>query len=168
MNGSYRGLSMVALPLAYRSNYFNVNIAVLAWSSGGGDPHDWCMEARRCLRAINDRDGTTRKPELLNDAGRAIGRITDQVVEEVDAGGPYCALARYQHYVSHEFRPFDGDAWSLMQLGALTSGGKAIKTMSTTRWPLNIASLTGRASIPDPQIQFKCASSVRAALGGVT
>jgi hypothetical protein len=67
------------------------------------------------------------KPELLNDAGRAIGRITDQVVEEVDAGGPYCALARYQHYVSHEFRPFDGDALVPDVAWALSSGGKAIK-----------------------------------------
>ena len=46
------------------------------------------------------------RPELLNDAGRAIGCVP----EEIDAGGLYCALAKYGHYLRHECRPFDGDA----------------------------------------------------------
>lgn len=46
------------------------------------------------------------RPELLNDAGRAIGCVP----EEIDAGGLYCALAKYEHYLRHECRPFDGDA----------------------------------------------------------
>ena len=46
------------------------------------------------------------RPELLNDAGRAIGCVP----EEIDAGGLYCELAKYEHYLRHEYRPFDGDA----------------------------------------------------------
>ena len=46
------------------------------------------------------------RPELLNDAGRAIGCVP----EEIDAGGLYCVLAKYEHYLRHECRPFDADA----------------------------------------------------------
>jgi hypothetical protein len=46
------------------------------------------------------------RPELLNDAGRAIGRVPDHMVEEIDAGGLYACLTRYRHYVDHEFRPY--------------------------------------------------------------
>jgi hypothetical protein len=49
--------------------------------------------------------------ELLNDAGRAIGRVPDQVVEEIDAGGLYACLTRYRHYVDHEFQPYEGCAF---------------------------------------------------------
>ena len=47
-------------------------------------------------------------PELLNDAGRAIGRLPDRVVEEIDAGGLYASLTRYGNYVDHKFQPYDG------------------------------------------------------------
>jgi hypothetical protein len=50
------------------------------------------------------------RPELLNDAGRAIGRVPDQVVEEIDAGGLYACLTSYRHYVDHEFQPYEGCA----------------------------------------------------------
>jgi hypothetical protein len=46
------------------------------------------------------------RPELLNDAGRAIGIMPDHVVEEIDAGGLYACLTRYRHYVDHEFQPY--------------------------------------------------------------
>jgi GT2 family glycosyltransferase len=46
------------------------------------------------------------RPELLNDAGRAIGRVPDHMVQEIDAGGLYACLTRYRHYVDHEFRPY--------------------------------------------------------------
>ena len=48
------------------------------------------------------------RPELLNDAGRAIGRVADHMVEEIDAGGLYACLTRYRHYVDHEFKPYEG------------------------------------------------------------
>jgi hypothetical protein len=51
------------------------------------------------------------RPELLNDATRAIGRIPDQVVEEVDAGGLYATLTRYRHYVDHKFQPYEACAF---------------------------------------------------------
>jgi len=51
------------------------------------------------------------RPELLNDAGRAIGRVPDKVVEEIDAGGLYACLTRYRHYVDQEFQPYEGCAF---------------------------------------------------------
>ena len=51
------------------------------------------------------------RPELLNDAGRAIGAVPDQVVEEIDAGGLYATLTRYERYVNHEFQPYEGCAF---------------------------------------------------------
>jgi hypothetical protein len=51
------------------------------------------------------------RPELLNDAGRAIGRVTDQVVEEIDAGGLYACLTKYERYAGHEFKPYEGCAF---------------------------------------------------------
>jgi hypothetical protein len=69
------------------------------------------------------------RPELLNDTGRAIGRVP----EEIDAGGLYCALAKYEHYLRHGFRPFDGDALGLISTGELSCGGRDIRTMSTTQ-----------------------------------
>jgi hypothetical protein len=51
------------------------------------------------------------RPELLNDAGRAIGRVADQVIEEIDAGGLYASLTRYRHYVDHDFQPCEGCAF---------------------------------------------------------
>lgn len=51
------------------------------------------------------------RSELLNDAGRAIGRTPDRVVEEIDAGGLYACLARLQHYTDHEFRPYEDCAF---------------------------------------------------------
>lgn len=68
------------------------------------------------------------RPELLNDAGRAIGCVP----EEIDAGGLHCALAKYEHYLRHECRPFDGDALGLISTGELSCGGRDIRTMSTT------------------------------------
>jgi hypothetical protein len=103
------------------------------------------------------------RPELLNDTGRAIGSVP----EEIDAGGLYCALAKYEHYLRHGFRPFDGDALGLISTGELSCGDRDIRTMSTTQSPWSIASRTGRAFIPAPRIQFKCASSEREALGAV-
>jgi hypothetical protein len=50
-------------------------------------------------------------PELLNDAGRAIGRVPERVVEEIDAGGLYACLTRYRHYLDHEFQPYEGCAF---------------------------------------------------------
>jgi hypothetical protein len=51
------------------------------------------------------------RPGLLNDAGRAIGAVPDKVVEEIDAGGLYACITRYQHYVDHEFQPYNGCAF---------------------------------------------------------
>ena len=49
--------------------------------------------------------------ELLNDVGRAIGRIPDWLVEEIDAGGLYATLTRYERYARHEFKPYEGCAF---------------------------------------------------------
>jgi hypothetical protein len=32
-------------------------------------------------------------------------------VEEIDAGGLYCCLTRYERYARHEFKPYEGDAF---------------------------------------------------------
>jgi hypothetical protein len=49
--------------------------------------------------------------ELLNDAGRAIGLVPDKVVEEIDAGGFYATLTKYERYAGHEFKPYEGCAF---------------------------------------------------------
>jgi hypothetical protein len=46
------------------------------------------------------------RPELLNDAGRAIGCVPGRRSTLVGC----VALAKYEHYLRHECRPFDGDA----------------------------------------------------------
>jgi hypothetical protein len=51
------------------------------------------------------------RPELLNNAGRAIGRVPDHMVEEIDAGGLYACLTKYERYAGHEFKPYEGCAF---------------------------------------------------------
>jgi hypothetical protein len=46
--------------------------------------------------------------EVVDGAMRPVGVVPDRVVEEIDAGGLYAALTKYEHYLRHEFRPYEG------------------------------------------------------------
>jgi hypothetical protein len=76
-----------------------------------GIPHVGAWQADDVYEMKRLESAMPARPELLNDAGRAIGRIPDQVVEEIDAGGLYACLTRYRHYVDHEFQPYEGCAF---------------------------------------------------------
>jgi hypothetical protein len=48
---------------------------------------------------------------LVDVAGRHVGYIPDKLVEEIDAGGLYACLTKYEHYARHEFQPYEGMAF---------------------------------------------------------
>jgi hypothetical protein len=52
-----------------------------------------------------------RATEVLDMAQRLVGRVQDGVVEDIDAGGLYCCLARYELYAGHLFKPYVGDSF---------------------------------------------------------
>jgi hypothetical protein len=45
--------------------------------------------------------------EILDGGLRPVSSVPDMVVEEIDAGGLYCTLTKYDRYIKHEFKPFD-------------------------------------------------------------
>lgn len=45
--------------------------------------------------------------ELLDLAQNPVGLVPDKMVEEVDAGGLYACLTRYELYAKHEFAPYE-------------------------------------------------------------
>jgi hypothetical protein len=49
--------------------------------------------------------------ELVDGARRPIGAVPDRVVEEIDAGGLYATLTKYERYADHEFKPYEGCAF---------------------------------------------------------
>ena len=77
----------------------------------GNIPHvgAWCADDVYDMKRLES--AMPARPELLNNAGRAIGRVPDHLVEEIDAGGLYACLTRYSHYVDHEFKPYEGCAF---------------------------------------------------------
>jgi hypothetical protein len=44
--------------------------------------------------------------QILNGGMRPVGSAPDMVVEEIDAGGLYSTLTKYDRYIKHEFKPF--------------------------------------------------------------
>jgi hypothetical protein len=76
-----------------------------------GIPHVGAWRADDVYDTKRLESAMPARPELLNEAGSAIGRVPDEVVEEIDAGGLYACLTRYRHYVDHEFQPYEGCAF---------------------------------------------------------
>jgi hypothetical protein len=53
-------------------------------------------------------ESTIRSTTQILDGGmRTVGSVPDMVVEEIDAGGLYCTLTKYDRYIKHEFKPFE-------------------------------------------------------------
>jgi len=49
--------------------------------------------------------------EIVDGAMRPLGAVPDRVVEEIDAGGLYACLTKYERYAGHEFKPHEGCAF---------------------------------------------------------
>jgi hypothetical protein len=45
--------------------------------------------------------------QILDGGMRPVGSAPDMVVEEIDAGGLYCTLTKYDRYIEHDFKPFE-------------------------------------------------------------
>ncbi len=45
--------------------------------------------------------------QIVDGGMRPVGSVPDTVVEEIDAGGLYCTLTKYDRYIKHEFKPFE-------------------------------------------------------------
>jgi hypothetical protein len=49
--------------------------------------------------------------EIVDRAMRPVGEVPDRVVEEIDAGGLYATLTKYERYAVHEFKPYEDCAF---------------------------------------------------------
>jgi hypothetical protein len=49
--------------------------------------------------------------DVVDGAMRHVAEVPDRVVEEIDAGGLYACLTKYERYAGHEFQPYEGCAF---------------------------------------------------------